>query len=183
MTTVWLDARARAVIALETQKRPRTETGGALFGYGSDDELVVACAYGPGPGAKHRRTSFEPDRRTTAALIQAVWSISERRYRYLGSWHSHPAGPARPSAQDIKTTEVVASENDVRLPSPLVLIQATHPGTNMNSLAELRAWRWAPEWTWLLPCEIETIELGERWCPTVTLKPRRRSSAILSPDP
>ena len=57
--TLWLDEHARALIAHEAAKRPRLETGGALFGYEQDDHLVVACAYGPGPRAKHRRASFE----------------------------------------------------------------------------------------------------------------------------
>lgn len=183
VTAVWLDARARDVIALETEKRPKSETGGALFGYASESELVVACAYGPGPRARHRRTSFDPDPRTTATLIAAVRSSSGRRYRYLGSWHSHPGSPARPSTQDLQTTEIVAAQPEVVLPRPLVLIQAAYAGTTEHPLAELRAWHWAPEWTWLLPCDLETVELKERWCPNVTMKPRRRYSTILSPDP
>lgn len=179
--TVWLDTRARALIAHETEKRPRTETGGALFGYESDDEIVVACAYGPGPRARHRRTSFDPDPRTTAALIAAVRTSSDQRYRYLGSWHSHPSGMARPSAQDLRTTEVVAAQPDVLLPRPLVLIQSAHAGSTKHPFAELRAWRWEPNWTWLMPCGIETVELEECWCPTVTLRPRRRQPTTMSP--
>lgn len=182
MTTVWLDARARALIGTETQKRHRTETGGALFGYVSDNDIVVACAYGPGPRARHRRTSFDPDPRMTGALIQAVRAASDGRYRYLGSWHSHPHGRARPSAQDVRTTEDVARQRDVLLPSPLVLICGTD-GRRDPARLELRAWRWSPKWAWLLPCELEITELEQRWCPEVTLRRRRRPCAVLSPDP
>jgi integrative and conjugative element protein (TIGR02256 family) len=166
-TVVWLDERAKAVIEGETLKRPRVETGGALFGFGSDYELVIVCAYGPGPRAKHRRSTFEPHPQTTDALIRAVWNSSDRRYRYLGSWHSHPGGIARPSGPDVQTTERVANDPTVRLSRPLVLIQATRLSASQRLLAELRGWHWSSEQAWLMPCELEPTWLEERLCPTV----------------
>jgi len=173
LSTVWLDERASALIEEESLKRSRAETGGALFGYESDDDVVVACAYGPGPRARHRRASFEPDPRSTGALIRAVHESSNGRYRYLGSWHSHPNGRARPSAQDLATTERVAAQRDIALPRPLVIIAATQKMRGQVRVAETRAWRWTNEWVWLLPCEVEATCLEERWCPQVTLKPPR----------
>lgn len=166
MSTVWLDERARVLIDAETRKCPRLETGGALFGYESHHELVVACAYGPGPRARHRRTSFEPNPRTTGALIRAVHEASDGRYRYLGSWHSHPNGRARPSAQDLATTEAVAGQADVALPSPLVLIAASRATRGQVALNELSAWRWSERWAWLLPCKVEEVRLESApgWC-------------------
>jgi integrative and conjugative element protein (TIGR02256 family) len=181
---VWLDVRARALIEHESRKRPHVETGGALFGFAEGDEVVVAGAYGPGPRAKHRRKTFEPHPATTATLMRAVREHSEARYRYLGSWHSHPAGPARPSSMDVATTEAVAIEAAVLLPRPVVLIQSLRGSTDGLATAELRAWRWTPEVAWLLPCDIEDLELPERLCPRVqvtTGRPRR--SHLLSPDP
>jgi integrative and conjugative element protein (TIGR02256 family) len=169
ISTVWLDDRAAAVIQSEAAARPRLETGGALFGFGAGEELVVACAYGPGPRAKHRRSSFEPHRQTTDALIRAVWRASDRRYRYLGSWHTHPGGSARPSGTDIHTIESVAKDAAVRLPRPLVLIQATRLSGASVSMAELRAWHWSTGSEWLLPCELESTLVQQRICPTVTV--------------
>lgn len=166
---MWLDERARAAIEGETARRPRVETGGALFGFGSDLELVVACAYGPGPRARHRRSSFEPHPRTTDALIEAVWRASDRRYRYLGSWHSHPGGSARPSTTDVHTTERVANDPAVRLSSPLVLIQATSPAHGVACPGELRGWHWSSDQVWLLPCELEPVWLEDRFCPSVVV--------------
>ena len=180
---VWLDVRARALIEHETRKRPRIETGGGLFGFADGDNVVVACAYGPGPRARHRRTTFEPHPATTAALMYAVHEHSQARYRYLGSWHSHPGGAARPSGQDISTTEQVAGEPEVLLPRPLVLIQSTRRQPRGVVVAELRAWRWQPELAWLLPCEVESVELDERFCPRVeVLTGWRRRPHLLSPD-
>ncbi|MHB8490687.1 MAG: M67 family metallopeptidase [Solirubrobacteraceae bacterium] len=181
---VWIDERAKAVIEGETVKRPRVETGGALFGFGSDYELVIVCAYGPGPRAKHRRTTFEPHPRTTDALIRAVWKASDRRYRYLGSWHSHPGGVARPSGTDVQTTECVANDPAVRLSRPLVLILATQlNGGHRSTHGELRAWHWSAEQAWLMPCQLEPTWLDERLCPTVTIPGGRlHRSQDLRPD-
>ena len=144
---------------------------------------MVACAYGPGARAKHRRTTFEPHPATTAALMDAVRTKSVRRYRYLGSWHSHPGGGARPSGQDIATTERVASESEVLLPRPLVLIQSTRLRSRSAVVSELRAWQWRPEVGWLLPCETEPVRLDERFCGGVEVPAGwRRPAHMLSPD-
>lgn len=180
---VWLDVRAQGLIEHEACKRPRAETGGALFGFADGDDVVVGCAYGPGPRAKHRRTTFEPHPTTTAALMDGVREHSQARYRYVGSWHSHPNGVARPSGQDIVTTERVAAEVEVVLPRPLVLIQSTRPRAHGAVVSELRAWRWQPELAWLLPYETASVELGERFCPTVEVPAGwRRGPHVLSAD-
>lgn len=175
-----LDARARALIAAETKIHPRRETGGALFGFMDGQDVVVACAYGPGPRAKHRRTSFEPHSAATGVLMETVRVESEARYRYLGSWHSHPGGIARPSGRDIATTEEVANEPAVLLPEPLMMIQASRGG----DAGELRAWRWDPKAEWLLPCRIEVLELEQLFCPVVPL-PRswHRKPWVMDPSP
>lgn len=182
-TVVWLDTRAGALIEHETRKRPGVESGGALFGFADGDDIVIAGAYGPGPRAKHRRTTFEPHPQTTALLMDGVREHSQARYRYLGSWHSHPGGPARPSGQDVATTEQVAAEQHVLLARPLMLIQSTRQHDRTVSVADLRAWQWQPDLQWLLPCDIEPIELAERYCPTVQIPAGwRRASHVLSPD-
>lgn len=185
IATVWLDAQARAAIAAEAISRPRTETGGALFGYAQGGDVVVACAYGPGPRAKHRRTTFEPHAATTQMLIDAVYDGSDARYRYLGSWHSHPLGVPRPSGTDIRTSEDVAHDTAVALPEPLVLIQATRRAAGSAvEPGELRAWRWSARERWLMPCELEPVELAERYCPVVCVRPGRlRRDVAMTPGP
>jgi integrative and conjugative element protein (TIGR02256 family) len=181
--TVWLDARARALIEQETLKRPRVETGGALFGYEDGDGTLVACAYGPGPRAKHRPTSFEPHPATTKALMGAVREASEARYRYLGSWHSHPGGAASPSAQDVATAQIVADEPQVLLSHPIVLIQATRLDSVGATLAGLGAWRLGENGA-LEPYEIASAEVEVLRCPKVVIRVGvRRRRHILSPEP
>jgi integrative and conjugative element protein (TIGR02256 family) len=141
MTVVWLDERAREVIRTEAKKRRFLETGGALFGYDGDEgDVVVARAFGPGRRAKHRPRSFSPDRQETARLIRRVWKESQGRYRFLGSWHTHPHGRAVPSGVDTDTARELSGQADLRLPEPVVVIQATH-GVRRVELGDLRAWR------------------------------------------
>lgn len=166
---VLLDSRARILIATEAKRRRARETGGALFGFEDGEDTVIACAYGPGPRAKHRRAAFEPHPATTQLLMDAVRNYSEARYRYLGSWHSHPGGAPSPSGRDVETTARVASEADVLLPTPLVLIQATQPRSEAAIVGELRAWRWEAEVRQLLPEPIEAVDLEERFCPLVAV--------------
>jgi integrative and conjugative element protein (TIGR02256 family) len=181
--TIWLDPRARVLIEQETLKRPRVETGGALFGYEDGESVVVGCAYGPGPRAKHRPTSFEPHSATTRALMDAVRTASGCRYRYLGSWHSHPGGAACPSAQDAATARLVAREPQVLLPQPILLIQASLLGSAGVTLAELGAWRLGASDA-LERCEISSVQIEVRRCPPVKLRwGVRRRRHVLSPEP
>ena len=172
--TVLLDARARQALERESRRRRLMETGGALFGFDDGDNVVVACAYPPGPHARHRRASFEPNRPTTDALMRAVRKDSDRRFRFLGSWHTHPGGAAVPSGRDATTAAEIATDTDVRLPRPLVLIQATRPRPRGANLAELAAWRFDPWAGRLASAAIEAVQLDERWCPVVALPGARR---------
>jgi integrative and conjugative element protein (TIGR02256 family) len=138
-----------------------------LFGFVDGDDVVVGCAYGPGPHARHRRSSFESHRTTTEAIMAAVRRVSSQRYRFLGSWHTHPAGAAAPSYRDTQTAAEIAAEADVLLPSPLVIIQATRPRLRGAELAELAAWRWDPAINQMVCVALEPVELEERWCPAV----------------
>jgi integrative and conjugative element protein (TIGR02256 family) len=165
VTLVWLERRARQTIRHEALQRRFLETGGALFGYEAAGEVVVACAFGPGDHARHRPRSFEPDRARTAALIASVRKASEQRYRFLGSWHTHPRGIAIPSATDTRTAAAMSAQADLILPRPLLLIQATRGYRATVKPDELVAWRWDDDANELQRTPIETADLEERYCP------------------
>lgn len=164
MSLVWLDRRAREVIAREAARRLLRETGGALFGYESDEETVVACAFGPGPKARHGFGRFEPDPETTRRLIASVGNSSEGRYRFLGSWHTHPGGAPVPSPTDEQTASDLSNQPGLLLPHPLLLIQATRIERRAERLRELRAWKYS-ERRQLAWADISQVELEERYCP------------------
>jgi integrative and conjugative element protein (TIGR02256 family) len=176
--SVFLDSRAREALEREAARRRLRETGGALFGYDTGEDVVIACAYGPGPRARHRRSSFEADYGTTDALMRAVRHASRQRYRFLGSWHTHPGGAAIPSSFDTHTAAEIAGEDDVLLARPLVLIQATSPKRRGAEIAELAAWRWSQDGERLVREPLEPLELGERSCPVVSLPGRWPGSEI-----
>jgi integrative and conjugative element protein (TIGR02256 family) len=98
------------------------ETGGLLIGYRAGDELVVIDATGPGPNARHRRFSFNPDGCWQRKQLAKIYRDTEGVLTYLGDWHTHPGGPPLPSAQDKATAAAVAAAPLARTANPLTLI-------------------------------------------------------------
>jgi integrative and conjugative element protein (TIGR02256 family) len=146
METLWLDIDARGVIEAESARRRLRETGGPLFGYDAEEGgVVVVRAFGPGPNARHRRFHYVPDRRDTQAAIERVFKESDGSHLYLGEWHSHPLGPARPSGTDITTLADIAAEEAVGLRQPIALIQQTKTVRPTVVMGALVGVRWNPE--------------------------------------
>jgi integrative and conjugative element protein (TIGR02256 family) len=166
LTTVWLDPDARRKIAREATRFRFLETGGPLFGFGDEDALVVVAAAGPGPRARHRPMSFGPDRDAVARAIDRVWELGERRYRYLGSWHTHPRGRATPSRRDRLTAAEMSEDAGLNLPCPLIMIQSTWPARRIVSNRDLRAHHYDPLRANLVPALVRSVMESEReWDP------------------
>jgi integrative and conjugative element protein (TIGR02256 family) len=166
MTTVWLDKRARTVMETEALKRRFLETGGSLFGWAHQSDIVIACASGPGRRAKHWPRSFQPHRPTVEAVMKAVYLASEGRYGYLGSWHTHPCGAALPSEIDTRTAHGMSEQEDLLLKEPLLLILSTRRHGSTAELGDLRAWKWGSRDRRLVGVEVECCELDEYFGPT-----------------
>lgn len=166
MSTLWLDPDARGKITAEAARHRFVETGGPLFGFYDDEALVVVAAGGPGPHARHRPMSFVPDRRAVGRAIDRVWELGERRYRYLGSWHTHPRGRAAPSGRDRATAREMSRDPGVNLSRPLILIQSTWPGRRVNRDSDLRAYHWDLQRSDLVRVPIRLLSEEERdWEP------------------
>lgn len=159
---LWIDTLAVEVIEAESRKRRFLETGGALFGYETEDQLVIALATQPGSKATHRRCSFRPDSQRTAWLMQAVHRLSDGRYRYLGSWHSHPLGRAIASEVDAQTASEMAAQRDVRLLRPVLFVQQLRLSKASLRTGELRAYRWSRARGTLEAEELKVTELQHR---------------------
>ncbi|MBV9818191.1 MAG: Mov34/MPN/PAD-1 family protein [Solirubrobacterales bacterium] len=166
---VFLDAGAHAVIEREALKRRVRETGGSLFGWEADDDVVVACATGPGPGAEHHPRSFRLAPAAVAAAMARVLEVSEGRYGYIGSWHTHPFGTARPSSVDSGTAKAMARQEDLVLPRPLLFIVSTTGTKRSVQVRELAAWLWMASQEKLAKVPVDVIELSERYCPAAEL--------------
>ena len=138
------------------------ETGGPLFGFESAEDVVVIGAGGPGPEAHHRPRNFRPDRAAVDRAIARVQGSSRWRYRYLGTWHTHPFGRPRPSHTDIAAALGISQEPAVRLPQPILIIHATWPYRRTFRDRDLHAFRLAPAARTLLASELRMIVEDER---------------------
>lgn len=139
---LWLVEDAQLLIRSETLDKHPSETGGPLFGYEDQNAVVITRTFGPGPRARHRPWTFEPDREAVQAAIDRAADESRGAERYLGSWHSHPFGIARPSPLDRRTVRNVAADADAGCPQPVMLIQATVLRLSGARPGRLRGYQW-----------------------------------------
>lgn len=116
----------RNEIATQTRSWAPLETGGMLVGYresgAPNADGVVTHLIGAGPDAVRERSRFVPDGRWQQAELATLYAAYGRSVTYLGDWHSHPRGTARPSPADRKTYGRVARDPDARCPHPIVVI-------------------------------------------------------------
>jgi integrative and conjugative element protein (TIGR02256 family) len=127
LTTVWLTEDSRDQILSASEDAEPNETGGILLGYEAPDSSAVVITHliGPGPKAKSSRSQFVPDGTWQEAEVARIYEASGRRATYLGDWHSHPDGIARPSRKDERTARCIADTPEARIPNPLMLIAAS----------------------------------------------------------
>lgn len=142
--TVWVSDETNAAIARLSRMRPDLETGGAAFGWTHGPDTVIAAVSGPGRRAVRRRRVFELHPSDVAATARAVHLTSSGRYRFVGTWHTHPGGRGIPSATDRAAAGQLAADVRLALPEPTLLILGTSPEGRVAS-EPLRAWRWDAE--------------------------------------
>lgn len=141
--TIWIADDTRCQIAREATRRRVRETGGPLFGYADGEDVVLVGAGGPGPRARHRISSFRPDHDAVDRAIQRVATASDRRFRYQGSWHTHPLGRPSPSPTDITGVQSIREEPGVGLDRPVLIILRVSPLRRTISDRDMRAYRWS----------------------------------------
>lgn len=117
-----VQASAHAVI--ETVTRAETEgreTGGILLGHQyPDGHLLVTVAGDPGPDAYRTRTAFRRDPAHARDLARDGY-VQDRSV-WIGDWHTHPDGPAHPSAVDVRAYRQAMDEPDDSFDSFLSLV-------------------------------------------------------------
>lgn len=87
-------ALRQAIVAHARRESPR-ECCGLLLGSGGRIQFAV-----PAPNRARGRTRFRLDPRLHLDVQRAVRRF-EPPLDVIGAYHSHPAGPARPSARDV----------------------------------------------------------------------------------
>lgn len=91
--TLWVPKPAIEEIQFLANRKYPLETGGVLLGYTDDEksgDVVIVAITGPGPGAIHTETTFEPDHDYQAQEIARIYRASQGANAYLGDWHTHP---------------------------------------------------------------------------------------------
>ena len=125
-STVWLPVALKARLIDEASDYRPSETGGILLGYEADStDLVICDLVDAGPDAERSRSRFTPDGEWQEREVAKLYAESGRLHTYLGDWHSHPAGMARPSRRDKETARRIAEHRVARAPRPLMLIIAS----------------------------------------------------------
>jgi len=165
MGVMWLDIRAIDEIVADVRRwGRRVETGGPLFGFEAQEDVVVACAAGTGDTTVRTSSRFEPNADVVDKLIAETHAISDARYRYIGSWHTHPGGGPAPSRRDRDTAHDIATDAAIRLRAPVLLIVATSRIPLRRTVRRFGAWRWMPDSCRLDELAIDQCVLSERLC-------------------
>jgi len=125
-------------ICEEANRRYPYETGGILMGYYEPNgEGTVTEIIGPGPRAKHRRSSFEPDYDFQEKEVAAVYGKSMSQYTYIGDWHTHPNGTGTLSKADRTTMQGISRCPKARCTTPIMLLLVGNPRMWLPQLWEL----------------------------------------------
>src|SRR5680860_325725 len=119
LSRCWIDETALSDLLAEARRWRLRETGGALLGWRDGADVAVACVLGPGPDARHRLRSFEPDGPWQVAQGRRIYAATDRTVAYLGDWHTHPFGWPTPSRQDETAARQIAEDADFRTAEPL----------------------------------------------------------------
>ena len=98
------------------------EFGGLLVGrYSSDRKMVVLVATILPTRFKSSQYSFERGMQGVREILQEYYEQSPRLL-YVGEWHTHPDGPAIPSATDIRALQEITCHSEVHIENPVLLI-------------------------------------------------------------
>lgn len=116
---VRISAGALAEMRAETRRAhrlhgPEVETGGMLLG-AVDEALAVIhvdIATGPPPDSRLSARHFEHGLVGTQDAVDHHRARTGRRTGYIGLWHSHPGGPARPSPTDMASLATLTTGRD-----------------------------------------------------------------------
>lgn len=116
------------VLQAEANRCYPLETGGLLVGYRAGEEWVIQDVVGPGPGARHRRKTFDPDHVWHAAELRARFERSGGRELFIGDWHTHPDGRLALSRPDLRALRRIIGSPEAQTPEPLSALLAGDPG-------------------------------------------------------
>ena len=100
------------------------ETGSSLFGYYTADGFdayLEGTAPIP-PDSQSSRTSFKRGVEGLEEFFATLNEDSEGSRYYVGEWHTHPEGDARPSPKDDKNQAEISTDDETACPESILLL-------------------------------------------------------------
>lgn len=102
------------------------ETGGVLLGKYIERHCAEITSITTAPtDSAAGQTWFHRGIRKLQEMIDSLWK--QKREYYLGEWHCHPMGAAKPSKVDIQTMENIAKSDAYKCPEPILIIMGGEP--------------------------------------------------------
>ena len=129
----------------------RMETGGVLMGRynGELNMATVTRVCGPPSDSHSGRNTFVRGIRGLQQLIEKLWRVNEY---YLGEWHFHPGGTARPSIVDARQMRRISQSDEYNCPEPILIVVGGMPPAEWEAVA------------YVFPRNRESIRLGKLFC-------------------
>jgi integrative and conjugative element protein (TIGR02256 family) len=117
-------AAADVVDKLRSLPRRPWEVGGWLLGYWTADRTAVMVTHATPPGPRGTPWGVRISAAGHRPRFDEAWEASGGLVTFLGDWHTHPGGPARPSDRDRRAAQLLATDLDFRTPTPVIAIVA-----------------------------------------------------------
>lgn len=137
---VVLSPTARLTMFREAQaSEDGRETGGVLLGFDPDPGavIVITQAGDPGPKAIRRPDFFNRDLGHAQYLADSAFRLDHSRW--VGDWHTHPAGGSEPSWKDMDTYNGFLDDAELQFGVFLAVILTPDAACGWER-PDLRAW-------------------------------------------
>ena len=110
------------------------ETGGVLIGRYNRAHNMATVTRACGPPADSRKgwDTFVRGTKGLQQLIDRLWRVNEY---YLGEWHFHPGGTARPSSVDARQMKRISESDEYGCPEPVLILIGGKPPADWDTTA------------------------------------------------
>jgi len=105
----------------ETKFHYPNEFGGVFIGYKSNLQFIITDILIPDQ-YKNGQTIFIREPGTLNERLSEIHKMTNGEIEYLGEWHSHPNGPTTPSRTDINAMQEIATDKNINIDKPLLMI-------------------------------------------------------------
>jgi predicted acylesterase/phospholipase RssA/proteasome lid subunit RPN8/RPN11 len=117
-------ADLRGYVRKNDRDDPADETGGLLFGERDEAAGIVWVSevIGPPPDSECSPTEFICGVEGVECYRREKRERGSGSLNFVGTWHTHPGGPAAPSAKDVAGMAGIVLASEPRIPRALLLI-------------------------------------------------------------